>query len=75
MKEDFYRSDTLRIKKILDEGIKQERFKNIDSTFVAQLIEMVMKGLELPFLLQKLHIDMNPRGDELFDILLDGLLK
>jgi len=75
VKNEFYFYDIEQVKIILKEGIENESFRDIDCTFVAELIEMVMRGLEIPFLLQNIHVEMQPRSEELFTILLDGLLK
>lgn len=75
VKEKFYKTDIERIKVILKEGVDMGVYKDIDNAFVAELIEMVLKGLEIPFFLQNIHVEMRPRADELFVILLDGLLK
>jgi len=75
VKEKFYTADIERIKEILKEGVNKGIYKDIDNSFVAELIELVLKGLEIPFLLQNMHLEMRPRSEELFVILLDGLLK
>jgi AcrR family transcriptional regulator len=63
------------ISSILAEG-KQRRIFHIENTdTVTQAIISAMRGLEIPFFVKQVMIDIDNRVDELLNILFYGLLK
>jgi AcrR family transcriptional regulator len=74
VKNEFYRYEAVLLSRILKEGVENNVFKPIDYKMASEVLIMVTKGLEMPFFLQNKYKEMETRSEELFNILMTGML-
>lgn len=58
---------------ILNKGIEQKIFKNLDVDLTARALAMIMKGLEIPLFITKEIQDVETNVDEVLDLLFKGI--
>jgi AcrR family transcriptional regulator len=75
MRKDYDRQEFQLISSILDEGKSRNIFHIENTENVTQAIMSAMRGLEIPFFIKQIVIDIDNRIDELLNILFYGLLK
>ncbi|MDD2412789.1 MAG: TetR/AcrR family transcriptional regulator [Bacteroidales bacterium] len=63
------------IKSILEEGIEKKIFSFENSDNVTQAIMSAQRGLEIPFFIKNINLDINLKVDELLNILFYGIIK
>lgn len=63
------------LKSILEEGLEKNIFNFENSDNVTQAIMSAQRGLEIPFFLKNINLDINLKVDELLNILFYGIIK
>jgi AcrR family transcriptional regulator len=75
IRQKFDQQEFALISTILNEGKERNIFYIEDTDTVTQAIMSAMRGLEIPFFIKQVIIDIDNRIDELLNILFYGLLK
>ena len=76
IRRNFETEEQELVGEILEDGMKQEVFQMTSAKIGAIAISTMMKGLELPLLLDEAHkTDREELMDDLIRVLLYGLLK
>ena len=75
MRTDYDKQEFQLIRSILEDGKSRNIFHIENTENVTQAIMSAMRGLEIPFFIKQIAIDIDDRIDELLNILFYGLLK
>ena len=76
IRKNFEREEQQLVSEILEDGMEQEVFQLSSAKIVAIAISTMMKGLELPLLLDEAHkTDREELMEDLIRVLLYGILK
>ena len=69
--------ERIQIKKIIQQGIDENRFVDLSDKIdmILDVFIMVQKGLEIPFFLQGKYNKYSPHFDDMLNILIKGLAK
>lgn len=63
------------IKKILDDGVQQGIFDCTDTSLYAMIILYSLKGIETPFIRERVSKHMEDQKDQIINLLFNGLKK
>lgn len=61
------------IKEILDEGIKKEDFKRMNSEILSTIILYSLKGLEIPYIRQNISSEFEENKEEIVEFIFKGI--
>ncbi len=75
IRKKYHEQETATVQKILDLGIKNERFDLPDTSFTARVIVRVIKALEIPLRMDMPERDLEAEVESVMQIILYGILK
>ena len=75
MRLEYDRNEIRILKKILQDGIDQGKFRVEEPELAAVAIATAMKGMEIPLFIKKVHGNIEDRLDSLINFLFYGLVK
>jgi hypothetical protein len=63
------------IKGILDEGVEKDIFKEMNTEIVSIIILYSLKGLEVPYIRQKMNFEFENSKDKIVEFVFSGIKK
>ena len=75
MRKKYDQQEFIILKSILEEGQEKNIFSFENSDNVTQAIMSAQRGLEIPFFIKSINLDINLKVDELLNILFYGIIK
>ncbi len=75
LRDQFDQDEAQAIRRILDEGVEQDKFQPLDTELAANTLVIAMKGLEYPLVWKGSAQDLDKRIRKIMKILFYGLLK
>ncbi len=75
IRKEFIENEMETIKDILDDGIKRKIFEVIDTTMVARMMTIALKGFEYPLIVENVDVTLSRDIKTMLDILYKGLEK
>ncbi|MDP8204537.1 MAG: TetR/AcrR family transcriptional regulator [Candidatus Tenebribacter mawsonii] len=73
VRKDFYDNENIVLKKLLEEGVKQNSFDVDDVVTISRMISIAIKGLEFSLFVEAKDYDPVKESNEMLDLIFNGI--